>query len=101
MRFLILTLVLALAGCTGPARAIDLPGDPSSPARKLYVGKCAKCHKFYDPARYTDEEWAGWMAKMSRKSKLTADQERMLASYIEQTFRGGRATNSTSTVPRK
>src|SRR5439155_23833540 len=72
---LVLSLVaIVFPGCTGPGRATDLPVDETAAARNLYVAKCAKCHKFYDPARYTDEEWQKWMAKMSKKSKLTPEQ---------------------------
>src|SRR2546422_11135295 len=78
---------LALAGCTGPARATDLPSDETAAARKLYVAKCAKCHKLYDPAKYNDEDWHNWMVKMSKKSKLTPEQSEMLSRYIDNTFR--------------
>jgi len=89
MRSILLLQVLgfALAGCTGPASATDLPANENATGRKLYVAKCAKCHKFYDPARYSDEEWKGWMAKMSKKSKLNAEQEAALSQYIENNLR--------------
>ena len=78
---------IALAGCTGPTRTADVPADETSAARKLYVAKCAKCHKFYDPTKYSDEEWHEWMVKMSKKSKLTPEQSEMLSRYIDNTFR--------------
>jgi hypothetical protein len=51
-------------------------------ANALYVAKCAKCHKFYDPAQYTQKEWDVWMRKMSRKSKLKPPQEELLTRYL-------------------
>ena len=78
---------LALTGCSGPARATDLSANDASTGRKLYVAKCAKCHKFYDPAKYSDEEWAKWMRKMSKKAKLKPEQEQMLSQYINDTLR--------------
>ena len=51
-------------------------------------------NKFYDPAAYTDKEWADWMTKMNRKSKLKREQEELLARYLE-TFRSGK----TNAVP--
>src|SRR5437667_6761367 len=87
-------LGLALAGCAGPSRATDLPVDETAAARKLYVAKCAKCHKFYDPAKYSGEEWQKWMAKMSKKSKLTPEQSEVLARYIEDTFRSPKANRN-------
>ena len=82
-----LFLGLVLAGCSGPASASDAPGPNNAAGRKLYVAKCAKCHKFYDPAKYSDEEWKVWMVKMSKKSKLKPEQEQMLSRYIDETYR--------------
>jgi hypothetical protein len=82
-------LVGTLVGCSGPANATGAPVDETAAARKLYVTKCAKCHKFYDPATYSDEEWRVWMVKMSKKSKLKPAQERALSRYIEETYRAG------------
>jgi hypothetical protein len=90
---------LALGGCSGPASATDGPYDETAAARKLYVAKCAKCHKFYDPAKYSDQEWQKWMTKMSRKAKLKPEQEEMLARYIQENFRAGQRTNSASQKP--
>src|SRR5258708_34071250 len=84
---LIPLLGIALASCAGPTRPAAGPIDETSAARKLYVAKCAKCHKFYDPAKYSDEEWHKWMAKMSKKSKLTPDQSERLPRNIDNTFR--------------
>src|SRR5437764_3271834 len=95
-RFLLFMLGLALGGCTGPAKATDAPGDERSAARKLYVAKCAKCHKFYDPAKYSDEDWQMWMGKMSKKAKLSEYQTEILSRYIEDTFRNGLKTNNRS-----
>ena len=81
--------LLALAGCASPEKATD-SGDPNQIARRLYVAKCAKCHKFYDPSRYSDSEWQKWMGKMSKKSKLTPEQRELLSNYIEQAFRSGK-----------
>lgn len=52
------------------------------PGRKIYVSKCAKCHRFYEPRNYSDEDWDRWMDKMSRKSKLKPEQERELRAYL-------------------
>jgi mono/diheme cytochrome c family protein len=85
--FYIAALVLGLAGCAGPASATDSAGDPIAGGRKLYLTKCAKCHKLYDPAKYSDAEWALWMEKMSRKSKLKPEQERLVSQYVEERLR--------------
>src|SRR5437870_664482 len=92
--FFLFMLAAALEGCTGPAKATDGPQNETTAARKLYVAKCAKCHKFYDPAKYSDEEWNVWMRKMSKKSKLKPEQEEMLSRYIEETYRSPAKTNA-------
>jgi hypothetical protein len=52
-------------------------------ARKLYVAKCAKCHKFYEPKKYTQAEWQKWMESMGRKSKLKPEQDALLNRYLD------------------
>lgn len=93
-RFLqLLAFIVVLEGST-TARAGDLSGVELRDARQLYTGKCARCHKFYDPARYSDQKWNDWMEKMSRKAKLKPDQKELLSKYL-QTLRATTATNTT------
>ena len=87
-------LGLALTGCAGPARATDSTTADSSAGQKIYVAKCAKCHKFYDPAKYSEEDWAKWMGKMSRKAKLKPEQVEALSKYIDENLRGAQKTAS-------
>ena len=51
-------------------------------ASDLYALKCGRCHKFYDPAAYLEEDWQTWMRKMSRKAKLEPNQEQLLTAYL-------------------
>src|SRR4051812_5062271 len=93
--FLLHVLFVALAGVL-PARAADLPQptpDIMEAGRKLYTAKCARCHKFYDPAKYSDAKWRDWMDKMSKKAKLKPAQKQILSEYLE-TFRTGTKTNN-------
>jgi mono/diheme cytochrome c family protein len=83
----LIALGLGLAGCAGPASGTDTPSDPIAGGRKLYLAKCAKCHKFYDPAKYTDAEWAMWMQKMAKKARLKPEQKQLLFGYIDETLR--------------
>ena len=97
-------LLALLAGCSSPGGNPYGAPPPPSPgsggpllsdqeiavARKLYVAKCAKCHKFHNPAKYADEEWRTWMRKMSRKSKLKPEQNELLSRYLG-TFRAAAA----------
>ncbi len=72
-----------LATATGPASEGKLSDTDLAAAAKLYHAKCARCHKFYDPAAYSQAEWDVWMQKMGKKSKLKPDQFALLSRYLE------------------
>lgn len=93
-----LFVVAVLAGCrlmpVDPATAAPPPIPPGAgaaswtteelqTARALYINKCTRCHKFHDPANYTDDKWDGWMKKMSHKARLKTEQEAALSRYLE------------------
>ena len=101
MRFIVrcsavLALAAALAACRSaapgsrnsvvppalPGGTAGLSEDDIHAARRLYIAKCAKCHEFYHPAGYSEGDWYLWMKKMSRKSKLDAEQEAVLSRYL-------------------
>ncbi|MSU57769.1 MAG: hypothetical protein EXS35_06235 [Pedosphaera sp.] len=92
MRWIWFTAVAALVAFHA-AGAAELSATELKDARKLYTVKCAKCHKFYDPAKYNDDEWQTWMRKMSKKSKLKDAQSELLGRYLE-TFRKPGGTNA-------
>jgi cytochrome c553 len=81
-----LASVLAFAAGAG---ASELSLKDQAAARKVYVAKCAKCHKFYEPKNYSDEDWSKWMASMSRKSRLKPAQSELLNRYLEE-YRAGK-----------
>jgi len=68
---------------TGPASEGELSDTDRYAAARLYKFKCARCHKFYDPAAYNQTEWDVWMQKMGKKSKLKPDQFALLSRYLE------------------
>ena len=76
------------------SRAGELPADEADQARKIYTAKCARCHKFYNPADYSDAEWHSWMTRMSRKARLSASQADLVSRYLE-TFRPLPTSNPT------
>jgi len=65
------------------AGASDLPLKDQTAARKVYVAKCAKCHKFYEPKNYSEIDWQKWMESMSRKSRLKPAQTDLLNQYLD------------------
>jgi Dihaem cytochrome c len=90
-----------LAGCQSPGPGGRTAGGPVprldeasadaagllarevSDATHLYVAKCMRCHKSYNPAEYSDAEWHSWMTKMSRKARLKPGQQELLSRYLE------------------
>lgn len=94
-RVLLSLWLLAVLAAGSPAAG----GQERVDARKLYVAKCAKCHKFYEPKNYSDGDWSRWMTAMSRKSKLKPEQERALTSYLEE-YRAGRMPGKPQDKPK-
>ncbi len=98
MRRLFSTLMLLgamwLLPASAPAR--DLSSQEIKEARKLYIAKCAKCHKLHDPLQYSDADWAGWMKKMTRKARLTPKQEELLSGYLDLKRATGKTGNPSS-----
>lgn len=86
-----LVCMLALAGLSEPAGAGELSLRDQAAAGKLYTAKCAKCHKFYEPKKYSDVEWEKSFAAMSRKSKLKPDQKQLLQQYLAD-YRAGKVS---------
>jgi hypothetical protein len=83
----LISAVLAVAASCATAEQLTL--KEAAAARKVYVAKCAKCHKFYEPKSYTDADWDRWMDKMSVKSKLKPEQEELLKRYLNE-YRAGK-----------
>lgn len=79
--------VVLISGCAQSPPEPDIPLTGPEAGRKLYVAKCAKCHKLYDPAKYSDPEWSKWIGKMTKKAKLSPEQTALLAAYINESLR--------------
>jgi len=58
------------------------PQKDTHAAIALYALKCGRCHKFYDPAAYDEEDWNLWFRKMSKKANLEPAQQQELAKYL-------------------
>jgi hypothetical protein len=78
------SLLLGVVMLAGGSRSqgAELSALELKTARKIYVGKCAKCHKLYDPKQYSPEKWNEWMEKMNRKARLKPEQIELLARYL-------------------
>ena len=91
MRTAVLWLLLSVAGAEAGGTN-DLKGAEVIAARQVYVAKCAKCHRFYEPRKYSDTEWRVWMEKMGKKSKLKREQATLLSRYLD-AYRAGALTS--------
>ena len=90
----VLLAVHVSAGGTNQMSAKDL-----ATARKIYVAKCAKCHRFYEPKEYSETDWRTWMDKMNQKSKLKSDQADLLKRYLD-AYRAGQVPGKPEDRPR-
>lgn len=88
MRPVLWLLLLALAGTWAAAGINELTLKDRAAARKIYVGKCAKCHQFYEPTNYAEPEWRRWMEKMGKKARLKPAPASLLNRYLD-AYRAG------------
>ena len=91
-------LFIALAVLIQSANAGEWSANDLAAARAIYVAKCAKCHRFYEPTKYAEPDWRAWMIKMNKKSKLKPPQSELLNRYLD-TYRAGRLAGKPETAP--
>jgi cytochrome c553 len=95
LRQLLVVPAAAALALIGTLRADAASGEglltskEQAAARKIYVAKCAKCHRFYEPKQYSEAEWQRWIGSMSGKSKLKPDQKKLLTQYLND-YRAGK-----------
>jgi len=90
--------VLLAMGCAGAleypidrdvawsqAHGADVGMEQLQAGRSSYVSKCAGCHHLHRPEEYAPPEWPELVAKMSARARLTADERRLIASYLSAT----------------
>ncbi len=66
---------------------------------QIYVAKCAKCHRFYEPTNHSESDWRTWMEKMNKKSKLKEDQAGLLTRYLD-AYRAGQLPGKPQDKPK-
>lgn len=98
MRRLLFLSFLVLAVRATAAGTNELSAKDLATARKLYVAKCAKCHRFYEPKAYSEPDWQTWMEKMNQKSKLKSEPAHLLKRYLDE-YRAGRIAGKPEAKP--
>lgn len=98
MKSTILTLtaaMLLLVSC-GTKKVPAAPAEPAvteavKPAeltpelaegKSLYENSCARCHKLYEPKKFTQEEWKPILVSMQKKAKLDDVKMASITNYI-------------------
>ncbi|MCD0471708.1 cytochrome c [Flavobacterium sp. JAS] len=51
-------------------------------SKSLYENNCAKCHKLFDPKKFSQEDWKPILVKMQKKAKLDDTQMASISNYI-------------------
>jgi cytochrome c5 len=95
-KYLILAgFALVLASC-GTQKAVPVAAAEKAPEAKpaveltpeladgknLYENSCAKCHKLYEPVKFSKEEWAPILVRMQKKAKLDDVKMASITNYI-------------------
>lgn len=96
-KFLILAAAILIVVSCGTKKAA--PETPATPAvtetsktieltpelaegKNLYENSCARCHKLYDPKKFSQEEWKPILTRMQKKAKLDDTQIASISNYI-------------------
>jgi cytochrome c5 len=66
---------------TAVAPAAELTPELAA-GKSMYENNCAKCHKLYEPKKFTQEEWAPILVRMQKKAHLDDSQMASVTSYI-------------------
>lgn len=66
----------------GEAKELTAEYVDLAEAKSLYENSCARCHKLYEPKKFTKEEWAPILVSMGKKAKLNEVQLASVTSYI-------------------
>lgn len=90
-KFLILAaVVVLLVSCgtkksapavTEAAKTTELTPELAA-SKSLYENNCAKCHKLFDPKKFSQEDWKPILVKMQKKAKLDDTQIASISNYI-------------------
>ncbi|MHC0440929.1 cytochrome c [Flavobacterium sp. 3-210] len=66
---------------TETAKAKELTPELAA-GKSLYENSCARCHKLYEPTKFTKEEWQPILVRMQKKAKLDDTNMASITNYI-------------------
>lgn len=80
------TQKIASAAPTTPAVTETIKTTELTPelaeGKNLYDNNCAKCHKLYEPKKFSKEEWKPILTRMQKKAHLDDNQIASVSNYI-------------------
>ncbi len=50
--------------------------------KNLYENSCARCHKLYEPTKFSKEDWQPILIRMQKKAKLDDVKMASITNYI-------------------
>ncbi|WP_316632955.1 cytochrome c [uncultured Flavobacterium sp.] len=71
----------APAAVTEAAKTTELTSELAE-GKNMYENNCAKCHKLFDPKKFSQENWKPILVKMQKKAKLDDTQMASISNYI-------------------
>ncbi|MDQ3002423.1 MAG: diheme cytochrome c [Fibrobacterota bacterium] len=104
-------LALILSGCAGgggmphpTAKNVEYAGrngqvttvSTLKVGRKLYISRCAECHRLTDPKKLTPADWPEMVERMAENAKINPDQQRAITQYLVSV---SAAAHDTTSVP--
>lgn len=69
------------APTTESAKVVTLTPELAE-GQNLYENNCAKCHKLFEPKKFTQEEWTPILVRMGKKAHLDGVQMTSITNYI-------------------
>lgn len=71
----------AAPAVTETVKATELTPELAE-GKNLYENSCAKCHKLYEPKKFSQEDWKPILTRMQKKAHLDDTQIASVSNYI-------------------
>ncbi|MDX6181953.1 cytochrome c [Flavobacterium sp. Fl-77] len=94
-RILSISIALVLFSCATKTPSVPATTTENATAAKtveltpelvvgqnLYDNNCAKCHKLYEPKKFSQEQWKPILVRMQKKAHLDDTQMASISNYI-------------------
>ena len=79
-----LLVIIFINACGGSSNNSTNGTTKFTLGKELYVSKCTACHKSYEPALHTNDEWQKILDDMGIKAKLTSGEKQLILNYLKE-----------------